>query len=122
VMAFDGAFTAAYQFRPAGEGWANRGTLLLKGIAADPKKPVWTSDPIQLVTDDLVLTPRYVYCVGHYQRVKKAPELWVVSRESGEIVSRTPVGGFPAFLGMSAAHGRLFVATREGKLICFTGT
>jgi hypothetical protein len=30
-----------------------------------------------------------------------------------------PVEGFPAFFGMSAAGKRLFVATREGKLICY---
>jgi len=57
--------------------------------------------------------------VGHYQRIKKAPELWIVSREDGTVVNSIPVDGFPAFLGMSAAGGKLFVATREGSLICF---
>jgi hypothetical protein len=34
-------------------------------------------------------------------------------------VNRVAVGGFPAFLGMSAAGGKLLIATREGKLVCF---
>jgi outer membrane protein assembly factor BamB len=121
VLAFDDALTVAYQFQPAGEGWANKGKLILKGIAADPKKPVWTNEPIELVVDDMVLTPQHVYAVGHYQRVKKSPELWVLSREDGKVVNTIPVDGFPAFFGMSAAGNRLLVATREGKLICYEG-
>jgi len=35
------------------------------------------------------------------------------------VVSTIPVDGFPAFLGMSAAGTRLFIRTREGKLICY---
>jgi hypothetical protein len=111
----------AYQFQPAGEGWANKGKLLLKGIAKDPKQPLWTSEPIELVVDDIVLTPQFAYCAGHYQRIKKLPELWVVSREDGKVVSTVPVDGLPAFMGMSAAGRRLFVATRDGKLICYQG-
>jgi outer membrane protein assembly factor BamB len=121
ALAFDDALTVAYQFLPAGEGWANKGKLLLKGITADPKKPVWTSGPIELVVADMVLTPQHVYAVGHYQRVKQTPELWVVSREDGKVLNSIPVDGFPAFFGMSAAGNRLFVATREGKLICLEG-
>jgi outer membrane protein assembly factor BamB len=121
VLAFDDALTVAYQFLPAGEGWANKGKLLLKGIAGDPKTPAWTSEPIELVVDDIVLTPQYAYCVGHYQRVKKAPEIWVLSREDGKALNTVPVDGFPAFFGASAAGNRLFIATREGKLICYQG-
>jgi outer membrane protein assembly factor BamB len=119
VLAFDGSFTAAYKFGPRGEGWANKGTLFIEGIAGNPKKPLWKTPPIELVVADMVLTPKYIYCAGHYQRVKKAPELWVVSRKDGKVLSKTPVEGFPAFMGMSAAGKRLFVATRDGKLICF---
>ena len=121
VLVFDGALTVAYQFKPAGEGWANRGQLYLTAIERDPKKPLWKSKPSELVVDDMVLTPERVYCVGHYQRVKKDPELWIVSRRDGSVVKTLPVGGFPAFLGMSASGKRLFVSTREGKLICFEG-
>jgi outer membrane protein assembly factor BamB len=121
VLTFDDTLTVAYQFRPAGEGWANKGALTLKGITDNPAKPAWTSPPIELVVDDIVLTPAHIYCVGHYQRVKKDPELWVLSREDGKVLNTVPVDGFPAFLGMSVAGNRLFVATREGKLVCFEG-
>ncbi|HOX05113.1 MAG TPA: PQQ-binding-like beta-propeller repeat protein [Planctomycetota bacterium] len=119
VMAFDDALTVAFNFHPAGEGWANKGKLLLKGITTDPKKPAWTTEPIELVVDDIVLTPQFAFCAGHYQRIKKDPEIWAVSREDGKTVGTVTVEGFPAFMGMSAAGKRLFVATREGKLICY---
>jgi outer membrane protein assembly factor BamB len=118
VLAFDDSLTLAYIFKPKGQGWANKGWLHLMAINTEPKKPLWTSDPIELVVDDMVLTQQHFFCVGHYQRIKKAPELWVVSRRDGTVVSKMPVNGYPAFLGMSAAGGRLFIATREGKLIC----
>ena len=121
VLAFDNALTVAYKFDPAGEGWANKGKLYLMAVGKDPKKPLWKSPPIELVVDDIVLTPEALYCVGHYQRVKKNPELWIVSRKDGAVVKTLPVGGFPAFLGMSACGRRLFISTREGKLICFEG-
>lgn len=94
---------------------------MLKGIADNPAQPVWTSPPIELVVDDIVLTPKFAYCVGHYQREKKEPELWVVSREDGKVAATLPAGGFPAFFGMSAAEKRVFVSTRDGKLVCFQG-
>ncbi|MDD4888945.1 MAG: PQQ-binding-like beta-propeller repeat protein [Phycisphaerae bacterium] len=121
VLAFDDKLTVAYQFRPAGEGWANKGTLTLKGVVDNPAKPKWSSDPIELVVDDLLLTPDRVFCVGHYQRVKKAPELWVISRDDGKVLATLPVDGFPAFMGMSAVGNKLFIATREGKLLCYAG-
>jgi len=121
VFAFDNALTVAYHFYPAGEGWANKGTLRIKAIEKDPKKPVWQSPAIQLVVDDMVLTPDYVYAAGHYQRVKKDPELWIMSRKDGKVLKKFPAGGFPAFLGMSASGNKLYVSTREGKLICFEG-
>jgi len=118
VMAFDDSLTLASVLKSNGQDWANKGWLHLKAINKDPKKPIWTSKPIELVVDDMVLTPQQVFCVGHYQRIKKDPELWIVSRKDGTVVSKIPVDGYPAFLGMSAAGGRLFIATREGKLIC----
>jgi hypothetical protein len=38
------------------------------------------------------------------------------------VISTVPVEGCPAFLGMSAAGNRLFIATGDGRLFCFQGT
>jgi hypothetical protein len=39
--------------------------------------------------------------------------------ETGEELSRLPLDVAPTFDGMSAAHGRLYVSTQDGKLLCF---
>lgn len=87
--------------------------------AKDHKSPLWKSPDIELVVDDLVLTPQYIYAVGHYSRIKKDSEIWVMSREDGKVLNTIPVNGFPTYFGMSAAGNNLFVSTREGKLICY---
>lgn len=87
--------------------------------AKDHKSPLWKSPDIELVVDDLVLTPQYIYAVGHYSRIKKDSEIWVMSREEGKVLNTIPVNGFPTYFGMSAAGNNLFVSTREGKLICY---
>ena len=92
---------------------------LTAGREANAKTPFRYSPDTELVADDIVITPQRIYCVGHYQRVKKNPELWVLAREDGKVANTIPVDGYPAFMGMSAAGNKLFVATREGKLLCF---
>ena len=87
--------------------------------ANNPKTPLWKSPDMDYMVDDIVITPSRIYCSGHYQRVKKESELWVVSREDGQVISNIPIAGYPVFLGMSAAGSNLFVSTREGKLICY---
>ncbi|MCW8133270.1 MAG: PQQ-binding-like beta-propeller repeat protein [Planctomycetota bacterium] len=118
AIAFDEGLCVAFQ-TPRGESWALAGPMVLTAAAKDPKNPAWKSEPIELIADDLVLSPNFVYVAGHYRRVKGESELWVLARADGKVLSKTPVGGFPSYLGLSAANGKLFVATRDGKLICF---
>jgi hypothetical protein len=126
IIAFSDDLSVAHTVAWGGERWETH-TQKKKPVAMnltaakDPKTPLWKSPDIELVVDDIVLTHRRIYCVGHYQRVKKGPELWVVAREDGQVVHTIPVDGLPAFMGMSAAGNKLFVATREGNLICFEG-
>jgi hypothetical protein len=124
TLAFDAGLSVAYTTSWGAAAWEavsnkNVPVRLHLSAASEPKKTIWQSEPIELVVDDILLTPQRVYAVGHYQRVKKDPELWVISREDGKVLNTVPVDGFPAFFGMSAAGNRLFVSTREGKLICY---
>jgi hypothetical protein len=125
LVVFDDALSVAFTFvNTVVEGdWRNvpKAWPSLKAMKDNPKVPLWEIAPSELVVDDIVLTPQRIYCVGHYQRVAKGPEFWVVSREDGKVINTISVEGFPAFLGMSAAGNRLFIATREGKLICYEG-
>lgn len=130
TIAFGPKLAVAYSVSWGAEGWNGQTNkkvpvTLTLSAAAEPgtakKPPVWSIPNIELIADDIVLTEKYAFVAGHYQRVKKDPELWVVSLEDGKTVSTLPIEGFPAFIGMSAAGNRLYLATREGKLICLEG-
>jgi hypothetical protein len=123
VIAFDEKLCVAWNFPYGAASWANNKPLHLtaKAAAGRKAKPLWQSPPIELVADDIVLTPTRVYAVGHYRRVKGQSEVWVVSRADGKVLNKTPIDGFPSYMGASAAGNRLFVSTREGKLLCYTG-
>jgi hypothetical protein len=118
VIAFDEKLCVAH-FVTGGAAWALMTPIYFLASDKSPNQPLWKSAPIELIADDIVLTPTHIYGMGHYRREKGDPEIWVMSRADGQVVGKTPINGFPAFLGASAADNRLFVATREGKLICY---
>lgn len=121
TVAFDGDLSVAYANSTGAETWENKGKLNLYAKKVPGKANLWEKPANEMTVDDIVLTPQYVYCVGHYQRVKKDPELLVLSREDGKVLNAIPVDGYPVFNGLSAAGNRLFLATRAGKLICYQG-
>ena len=51
-------------------------------------------------------------------RGKRGGLLRVVSRETGEKLSECKLDSVPVFDGMSAAGGKLFLATMDGKVVC----
>jgi len=121
VIAFDDKLCVAHFMTYGGQSWATKNPLHLVAVEKDPKQPLWKSEPIELVADDILLAPKHAFVAGHYRRVEGKPEIWTISREDGKVLGKTPVDGFPAFFGMSASGNRLFVSTREGKLICYQG-
>ncbi len=46
-------------------------------------------------------------------------KLWVVSAADGEKLAEYPLDSLPAFDGLIAAASRLYLATADGKLLCF---
>jgi outer membrane protein assembly factor BamB len=119
TVAFDRELSVAYANTTAAETWENKGKLNLSAKKAPGKTNLWEKPENEMTVDDIVLTPQRVYCVGHYQRTKKEPELLVLSRDDGKVVHTLPVDAYPVFNGLSAADNRLYLATREGKVICY---
>jgi len=46
---------------------------------------------------------------------------WAVSAADGEVLSRYKLAASPVLDGMTAAGGRLYMATTDGKVLCFSG-
>jgi hypothetical protein len=49
---------------------------------------------------------------------KKGAKLWVVSAENGEKLNAYDLSRLPAFDGLIAATGHLYLSTRDGHLLC----
>lgn len=116
-LAFDENSSLTFTYKPKEESFLNTGECRL--VAHNAGKVTWTSEPIELLADEIVLTPKLAFVVGHYYRVKGEPELWVMSREDGKILNKYTLNGIPSFGGMSLSENKLYIATRDGKLICF---
>ena len=52
---------------------------------------------------------------------EKGALLWAVSTSDGEMLAEYQLESNPVFDGMAAANGRLYLATGDGKVLCFAG-
>ena len=50
---------------------------------------------------------------------RRGGALLVIDAEQGELLRRVDTGAAPAYDGMAAAGGRLYLATGDGRLLCF---
>lgn len=50
---------------------------------------------------------------------KRGASLWTVSAETGKMASELKLKSPPVWDGMAVARGRVFVATVDGKILCF---
>ena len=120
LTAFSDDFGAGFSVARADKSVLHIGKITLAGQSADGKTK-WAADTERLNIDDLVVTSDALYCVGHFEEGGKPAELRVISRADGKVLATHELRGFPAYNGASAAGNRLFMATREGKLICLEG-
>ncbi|MHC4166681.1 MAG: hypothetical protein ACYSWQ_06975 [Planctomycetota bacterium] len=47
--------------------------------------------------------------------------LEVISTADGKTLRQYPLESEPVFDGMAAAYGRLYMATKDGKILCMAG-
>lgn len=52
---------------------------------------------------------------------QKGAMLWMVSTEDGNKIAEYKLDSLPVFDGMIAANGRLYLATKDGSVLCFAG-
>jgi len=120
LIAFTDSFGVGFNVLRTPKTGLHTGSVVIAGKSRDGKTS-WALPPTEMNVDDLLLTRDAVYCVGHYEKGARPAELWVISPQDGKVVGTHTIKGFPAYNGMSAAGKRLFIATREGRLLCFEG-
>jgi outer membrane protein assembly factor BamB len=87
----------------------------------DAKGDLWRIDPYDMNIDGMVMSAQRVYTIGHFARQKRDSELRVLSPVDGKNLYTLKLKEWATYDGMSAAGSRLFVSTRDGKLLCFEG-
>jgi hypothetical protein len=53
---------------------------------------------------------------------EKESVLDIISAADGRTFKQYPLEAEPVFDGMAAAYGRLYMATKNGKILCMAGT
>ena len=111
-----------YAYRLKGrEAKTNRGAYLI-GCAGG--KQLWSTDikdPVQL--EAMALTPDVLFVAGPKDMFDRDGKgiLRAVSPKDGSTLEEIELDALPAAEGMAVAYGRLYVATRDGKMLCFQG-
>jgi outer membrane protein assembly factor BamB len=102
-----------------------------KGIGYMRQYPAKWQKMVPLRIRAMVLAGDYLFAAGLPDVVdpgdptaalegRKGGLLQVFSAKDGSLVNSHSLESPPAFDGMSAAHGRLYLATLDGKVICFS--
>ena len=104
-----------------------------KGIGYLRQHPAKWQKMIPLRIRAMVLAGDYLFAAGLPDVIdpedpmaafegRKGAMLQVFSTTDGSLVKSHSLSSPPAFDGLSAAHGRLYLATLDGKVICFGDT
>lgn len=103
-----------------------------KGTGYVRTRPAKWQEMIPLRVRAMVLAKDQLFVVGLPDRVdpndplaaiegRRGAMLQVFSTQDGQLLNSIQLASAPAFDGLSAARGRLFLTTLDGKLICFSG-
>ncbi len=95
------------------------------------REPRWRQ-PIRVMVRAMTLAGPHLFAAGPPEAIdpddplatfegRKGARLWVVSAENGHKVKEYELDAPPAWDGMAAAYGRLYMATRDGRVLCMGG-
>jgi outer membrane protein assembly factor BamB len=94
--------------RAAPPKWARRIPLRAKAMVLAGDKLFMAGTPDVVPEDD-----PYAAFEG-----REGARLWVVSAKDGAKLAEYPLDSLPAFDGLIAASGRLYMATTDGRIVC----
>ena len=93
-----------------------------RGPATPRRKPTeeWSSD-IPLTGKAMVLAGDVLFAAGPVDRLRRQPggKLWALAASDGKLLKEYALDAPPAAEGLAAAAGRLYLATRDGRVLCF---
>jgi len=111
-------------------GGRTRGRGAEKGTGYVREKPPKWKTMVPLRVRSMVIADGLLFAAGTPDKVdpkdplaafegRAGAELRVFSASDGREVKKYDLPGIPAFDGMSAGGGKLYIATRDGRLLCY---
>ena len=67
----------------------------------------------------LIKAGETIVVAGHPDDAPDSGILGIYSARNGSLLSRIRLPAAPIYDGMAAANDRLFISTRDGKVLCF---
>ncbi|MFH1761079.1 MAG: PQQ-binding-like beta-propeller repeat protein [bacterium] len=78
-------------------------------------------DKVQYIKT-MLLAENHLFAAGALdEEDKNAGEVWIYSTIDGSKLGEFGIEAPPVFNGMAAAYGRLYISTKDGKLLCMSG-
>lgn len=138
-------YCRSHEFNPAENGYelfadANDNEPVLPSRSADQEKgpgyqranpPKWSAQ-VPVRARAMVLAGHCLFFAGPPDVVpandpyaafegRLGAKLWTVSAKDGKKLAEISLDAVPVFDGMAAANGRLYLATKDGKVLCMKG-
>ncbi|MCK6470565.1 MAG: PQQ-like beta-propeller repeat protein [Planctomycetes bacterium] len=119
AIAFNDQFSVAgWRYVPGTPGWQQRQGQSFMYVMGSW---TWRHEDIKMQLVAVMLAGENAFAaatpIGRDPKVKS--ELWVLNGADGAKTQVLPLEGRPVYDGLSAAGGRLFVTTEDGRLLCF---
>lgn len=99
--------------------WSDKASLIVRAMVLTPDQIVVAGPPDVARKDPQVLAFENPDEALAGFRGEKGVRLRVVSVSDGKTVSECDLPSMPVFDGMSAAGGRLYLSTRDGRVLCY---
>ena len=119
LLAFSRGETFGYKWTEDGSAKKLPGMLFALG------KSRWSIEvPDTVKIEAMILTRDALFAAGpldRSNRKQKGGVLLSISKNQGRSLGEIPLPVPAVFDGLAAAYGRLYVATEDGKLLCFEG-
>jgi hypothetical protein len=102
---------------PAGEsGWTRRVPVLVQGMVL-AGQTLFVAGPVDPVSE-IPHEPSGANPLAKALEVTQGGSLLAVSAADGKTLANLELRSPPVFDGMAAAHGRLYLSTKSGRVVC----
>ena len=118
-------FSASKKVKKVNRSLKNNNAAVVKYVT--PDKPVYHwREKLDMAVRAMLLTEEHIYAAGPaardvilFKTTESPAKLSVFSKQDGSRISSAKLPAQPAFDGMAAANGKIFVTLVNGEIVCY---